>query len=108
MLTVSEATIKNHSKSAPIMTDRGSQFYTNASEVKKKQASAFEKKPVEIGIKQILAGIKHLQTDSNLERLHGKIQRKLPEFEVIMMRKSDPVDLFMERYNHRRPYMYLV
>ena len=32
---------------------------------------------------------------------------KLPEFEAIMMRKSDPVDLFMEWYNHRRPHMYL-
>ena len=32
---------------------------------------------------------------------------QLPEFEAIMMYKSDPVDLFMEWYNHRRPHMSL-
>ena len=52
-------------------------------------------------------GVRHPQTNGKLERLHGEIQRKLPEFEAIMMRKSDPVDLFMEWYNHRRPHMSL-
>ena len=106
-LAVLEEAIKNHGKPASIMTDRGSQFYANASEVKKKRASVFEKRLAELGIKQILAGVRYLQTNGKLERLHGKIQRKLPEFEVIMMRKSDPVDLFMEWYNHRRPHMSL-
>ena len=106
-LAVLEEAIKNHGKPASIMTDRGSQFYANASEVKKKGASVFEKKLVELGIKQILAGVRHPQTNGKLERLHGEIQRKLPEFEAIMMRKSDPVDLFMEWYNHRRPHMSL-
>ena len=67
----------------------------------------FEKRLAELGIKQILAGLRHPQTNGKLERLHGEIQRKLPEFEAIMMRKSDPVDLFMEWYNHRRPHMSL-
>ena len=106
-LAVLEEAIKNHGKPASIMTDRGSQFYANASEAKKKGASVFEKRLVEFGIKQILAGVRHPQTNGKLERLHGEIQRKLPEFEAIMMRKSDPVDLFMERYNHRRPHMSL-
>ena len=53
------------------------------------------------------AGIRHPQTNGKLERLHGKIQRKLPEFEAIMMRKSDPVNLFMEWYNRKRPHMSL-
>ena len=42
-----------------------------------------------------------------IERLHGEIQRKLHEFESIMMRKSDPMDLFMRWYNYDRPHMSL-
>ena len=106
-LAVLDEAIKNHGKPASIMTDRGAQFYANASEAKKKGASVFEKRLVELGIRQILAGVRHPQTNGKLERLHGEIQRKLPEFEAIMMRKSDPVDLFMEWYNYRRPHMSL-
>ena len=106
-LAVLDEAIKNHGKPASIMTDRGSQFYASALEAKKKGASVFEKRLVELGIRQILAGVRHPQTNGKLERLHGEIQRKLPEFEAIMMRKSDPVDLFMEWYNHRRPHMSL-
>ena len=106
-LAVLDEVIKNHGKSASIMTDRDSQFYANASEAKKKGASIFEKRLVELGIRQILVGVRHPQTNGKLERLHGKIQRKLPEFEAIMMRKSDPVGLFMEWYNHRKPHMSL-
>ena len=58
-LAVLEEAIKNHGKPASIMTDRGSQFYANASEAKKKGASVFEKRLVELGIKQILAGLRH-------------------------------------------------
>ena len=61
-LVVLEEAIKNHGKPASIMTYRRSQFYANASEVKKekekeKGASVFEKKLVELGIKQILSGL---------------------------------------------------
>ena len=38
----------------------------------------------------------HPQTNGKLERLHGEIQRKLHEFEEIMQRTSDPIDLFMK------------
>ena len=89
------------------MTDRGYQFYANASEAKKKGMSEFEKRLVSLEIRQILAGARHPQTNGKLERLHGELQRKLPKFEAIMMRKSDPVDLFMRWYNHERPHMSL-
>lgn len=42
-----------------------------------------------------------------LERIHGEIQRKLPEFEAILMRTSEPIDLFMRWYNYKRPHMSL-
>ena len=54
------------------------------------------------------AGIRHPQTNGKLEELHGKIQRKLPEFEAAMMRKSDPVNLFMEWTAARDPACLLV
>ena len=49
-LAVLDESIKNHGKSASIMTDHGSQFYINASEAKK-ESSAFEKRLVELGIR---------------------------------------------------------
>ena len=69
--------------------------------------SVFEKRLVELGIKQILAGVRHPQINGKLARPHGEIQHKMSEFEAIMMRKSDPVDLFMERYNRWRLHMSL-
>ena len=50
---------------------------------------------------------RHPQTNGKLERLHGALQRKLSEFEAIMMRKSDPANLFMRWYNHERLHMSL-
>ena len=106
-LAVLEQAIKDYGKPASIMTDHGSQFYANEKESRKRGVSEFEKKLVELDIRQILAGVRHPQTNGKLERLHGEIHRKLHEFEEIMMRKSDPMDLFMEWYNHRRPHMSL-
>ncbi len=87
-----------------IMTDHDAQFYANSKQLKEKGKSGFEKKLVELGIRQILAGVGHRpQTNGKLEHLYGEIQRKLPRFEAIMMWKSDPIDLFMKWYNCNRP-----
>ena len=106
-LAVLEEAIRNYGKPASIMTDHGSQFYVNASEVKKKGASDFEKRLVELEICQILSRVRHHQTNDKLERLYGEMQCKLPEFEVIMMCKSAPVDLFMQWCNYDRSLCYL-
>jgi len=42
-----------------------------------------------------------------MERLHGEIERKPHEVEEIMMRKSEPIDLFMDWYNYKRPHQSL-
>ena len=89
------------------MTDHGSQSCASEKENAARGASRFEKRLVELGIRQVLAGVNHPQTNGKPERLHGEIQRKLHEFEEIMMRKSDPIDLFMQWYNHDRPHMSL-
>ncbi len=80
-LTVLEEAIKNHGKPVSLMTYCGSQFYVNASEAKREtcpvwvgcpvwassstpmpqrqreEASVFEKRRANLGIKQILAGV---------------------------------------------------
>ncbi len=106
-LSVLKQAMKNHGKPASIMTDYGSQFYANAAKAKRRGVSDFEKRLVKLGIKQILAGLRHPQTNGKLERFHGEIQRKLPEFVNIMQRVSDPIDLFMEWYNMKRSRMSL-
>ena len=108
-LAVLNEAIKNHGIPAAIMTDHGSQFYANEKKENsaKRGVSIFEERLVELGIQQILAGVRHPQTNGKLERLHGEIQRKLHRFEEIMMRKSDPIDLFMKWYNYDRPHMSL-
>ena len=106
-LAVLEDAIKNHGRPASIMTDHGSQFYSNEKDSMERGASRFERRLVEMGIRQVLAGVNHPQTNGKVERLHGEIQRKLHEFEEIMMRKSDPIDLFMKWYNYDRPHMSL-
>ena len=99
-LAVLEAAIKKHGKPASILTDRGTQFYANAAEKKKKGISKFEQRLAELEISHIVARPRHPQTNGKIERLFGEIQRKLPYFEEIMQRTSDPVDLFIENYNY--------
>ena len=106
-LRVLDGAIKNHGKPASIMTDHGAQFYASKRGSGGNGGSVFERRLVELGIRQILAGVRHPQTNGKIERLHGEIQRKLHEFEAIMMRKSDPMDLFMQWYNYRRTHMSL-
>ena len=97
-LAVLDAAIRDHGRPASIMTDHGSQFYANEKEGAGRGASESEKRLVKLGIRQILTGVRHPQTNGKLERLHGEIQRKLPRFEAVMMRTSEPIDLFMNWY----------
>ena len=118
-VTVLEQAISRHGKPASILTDHGSQFYANESETRKRGVSEYEKKLVELGIKQILARIKHPQTNGKLERLHGELQRKLNRFADVTGPpgtaapfgsgpiEADPVARFMHHYNYERPHMSL-
>jgi len=106
-IKVLDEAVKNYGKPASIMTDHNPQFYASESEVKRRGVSEFEKKLVELGIRQILIGARRTQTNGKLARLHGEIERKLHEFEEIMMRKSEPIDLFMNWYNYKRPHQSL-
>ncbi len=106
-LKVLDEAIRNHGRPASIMTDRGNQFHANEENGAKTGHGRFEESLVALGIRQVLAGPGRRQTSGKAKRLYGEIQRKLYEFEDIMMRKSDPVDLFMRWYNYDRPHMSL-
>ena len=125
-LIVLEEAIRRHGKPASIMTDHGSQFYANEAETRKRGESEYEKRLVELDIKQILARVKHPQTNGKLERLHGEIQRKLHRFEASSYGSAvnnpenghvggpfhtEPakpaLERFMEWYNYRRAHMSL-
>ena len=107
-LKVLDEAMQNHGRPASIMTDHGSQFYANEKQgAKGGGRSRFEGSLEALGIRQVLAGVRHPQTNGKVERLHGEIQRRLHEFEDMMMRKSDPTDLFMKWYNYDRPHMSL-
>ena len=118
-MAVLEEAVKRHGKPAPILTDHGSQFYANESKARKRGESEYEKKLVEMGIRQILARINHPQTNGKLERFHGELQRKLHRFKDVAgppgtaapfgsePPEADPVARFVKNYNYRRPYMSL-
>ncbi len=125
-IAVLEEAIKRYGKPASIMTDHGSQFYANESAARKRGESAYEKKLVELGIRQILARVKHPQTNGKLERFHGEIQRKLHRFEASSYAgavrdaasghvggpfHTEPpkpaLERFMEWYNYNRAHMSL-
>ena len=127
-LLVLDEAIKAHGRPASILTDRGTQFYASESEVKKKGNSKFEERMVELGIKHILARVRHPQTNGKIERFHGELQRKLHLFEEESVDKTrrgtpsdddhvggplntepkkDAITRFMDWYNNDRPHMSL-
>lgn len=107
--------IERHGKPASIMTDHGSQFYTNETTVRKRGESVYEKKLVELGIKQIFAGARR-QTNGKLGRFHGELQRKLHRFKDIAgppgtgcpvgggVIEMEPIARFINWYNHDRAH----
>ena len=92
-LAVLEEAIKNHGKPASIMTDRGSQFYANASEAKKKGASVFENELLNLGIELINSRPYHPQTNGKLERFHRSIEEEIHHYESLSE--------YIEYYNKR-------
>ena len=98
ILVLKEAIVK-HGRPASILTDHGSQFYANQTEYKKKGVSKFEQELVRLGIKHIMARIRHPQTNGKLERFHCEIQRKQKWF--------DTMDELIHWYNYTKPHMSL-
>ena len=122
--------IAEHGRPASILTDRGSQFYANESEARERGESGFERELARLEIRHILARAGHPQTNGKLERFHGELQRRLPNFigasadrttrgggipgsaghvGDIFHREgqTDPVTRLVRWYNHDRTHMSL-
>ena len=72
--------IKRRGKPAQVLTDHGSQFYANEKENARRGMAAFETRLVELGIRHVMARIRHPQTNGKLERFHLEIERHLKSF----------------------------
>ena len=80
-LKVLRDAMARHGKPASILTDRGTQFYANEAECRKRGETEFEKELVKLEIRHILARVNHPQTNGKLERFHRELKRHLPSFE---------------------------
>lgn len=73
--------VKRYGRPAQVLTDHGSQFYANEKKDSRRGESTFEKKLVEMGIRHVMARIRHPQTNGKLERFHSEIEQHLKSFE---------------------------
>ena len=80
-IRVLEGAIKRYGKPAQVLTDHGSQFYANEKENARRGMATFETRLLELGIKHVMARIRHPQTNGKLERFHLEIERHLKSFE---------------------------
>jgi putative transposase len=96
---VLEQAMKEHGKPASILSDRGSQFYANESEVKERGLTEFELFLIANDIRHIVGRVSHPQTNGKIERIYGEVERKLHLFRDIHE--------FVDWYNNVRPHMSL-
>ena len=80
-IKVLEEAIKRYGKPAQVLTDHGSQFYANEKENARRGMATFETRLLELGIKHVMARIRHPQTNGKLERFHLEIEQHLKSFE---------------------------
>ena len=126
-IEVLERVIAKYGKPASILSDHGSQFFANEAENRRRGVSEFEKKLVELEIKQILARINHPQTNGKLERFHRELEAHLRSFEEESSSRTvrgvkpdghvgnpfynagalDPVTRLVRWYNEEREHMSL-
>ena len=81
-LAVLHAGIAKHGRPASIMTDHGSQFFANEAEGRKRGQAAFEAELERLGIRHVVARVRHPQTNGKIERVHKDIEDHLPSFEA--------------------------
>ena len=128
-LAVLHAGIAKHGRPASIMTDHGSQFFANEAEGRKRGQAAFEAELERLGIRHIVARVRHPQTNGKIERFHKDIEDHLPSFEAESSLAAtrcdrpgghftvggpfhsegpaDPIDRLVQWYNYERDHMSL-
>jgi len=91
--------IAKYGKPRELLTDRGSQFYSNFGYNKSAGTSLFQQHLAELGIKHIVGRVHHPETNGKVERFYGTFQQKIHLF--------DSIDDFMHWYNYVKPHMSL-
>lgn len=95
-----EVTFENHGLPAFLLIDHGTPWYDNWSPWGWTELTVWLMRQ---GIRIILSGVRHPQTQGKVERMHGALQR------AIRKRKATPdlqqwLDEFRHEYNHVRPH----
>ena len=80
-IEVLEEAVKRYGRPAQVLTDHGSQFYANEKKDADRGESTYEKTLAGMGIKHVMARIRHPQTNGKLERFHREIEQHLKSFE---------------------------
>ncbi len=104
---VPEGAIGRHGKPAAAMADHGSQSCANEKGARERGAGLSGREPAGPGMRQVLAGVGHPQTNGKPEGPRGETRRKLHGSGETMTGKSDPTGLFMEWHDNQRPHMSL-
>lgn len=91
--------IREYGKPSAILTDHGSQFYSNYGDVKSPGITLFQEYLSKHKIRHILGRIQHPQTNGKVERFFGSMQLKLHMF--------GSIGEYIEWYNAKRPHMSL-
>ncbi len=89
--------IKTHARPREVLSGHDAQFYANKAEGKVEIETIFHIFLKEQGIKHIVGGINHPQTNGKQERLFGTMKSKLDEFDSM-------ADL-INWYNEIKPHM---
>lgn len=81
VFTVFEEAVERYGCPDQVLSDRGSEFYTNKNEDKTHGTSRFTLRLRELGIQHIVARVNHPQTNGKLERVHGDIEKRWNRFD---------------------------
>ena len=98
-IQVLKQAISKYKSPHEILTDRGSQFYTNEGERREKSISQFETYLANQGIKHNLCRVNHPQTNGKLERFYGVYEQKQHQFKSI--------DEYVQWHNTIKPHLSL-
>ncbi len=81
VFTVFEEAVARYGCPDQVLSDRGSEFYTNKNEDKTHGTSQFTLRLRELGIEHVVARVNHPQTNGKLERVHGDVEKRWNRFD---------------------------
>jgi putative transposase len=98
-ISVLDDCINRYGRPQELLTDHGSQFYTNFGGMKAAGMSKFQQYLIDKKINHILGRVHHPQTNGKIERFYETFQSKIQHF--------NSMEEFVIWYNTKRPHMSL-